>query len=67
MKIGIVGAGINGTYLAWKLSKDHDVILFEKKKKIVSGTKGKGDSQSNIHSQNMTCLLVPMLLSKHLC
>ena len=34
MKIGIVGAGINGTYLAWKLSKDHDVTLFEKKKKI---------------------------------
>ena len=34
MKIGIVGAGINGTYLAWKLSKEHDVTLFEKKKKI---------------------------------
>ena len=34
MKIGIVGAGINGTYLAWKLSKEHDVTLFEKKKTI---------------------------------
>jgi digeranylgeranylglycerophospholipid reductase len=34
MKIGIVGAGINGTYLAWRLSKNHDVTLFEKKKTI---------------------------------
>lgn len=34
MKIGIVGCGINGSYLAWKLSKEHDVTVFEKKKKI---------------------------------
>ncbi len=34
MKIGIVGGGINGTYLAWKLSKAYDVTLFEKKKTI---------------------------------
>ena len=34
MKIGIVGCGINGSYLAWKLSKEHDVMVFEKKKQI---------------------------------
>lgn len=34
MKIGIVGCGINGSYLAWKLSKEHDVTVFEKKKTI---------------------------------
>ncbi|MFH1473780.1 MAG: FAD-dependent monooxygenase [Candidatus Aenigmatarchaeota archaeon] len=34
MKIGIVGGGINGTFLAWKLSKEHEVTLFEKKKTI---------------------------------
>lgn len=34
MKIGIVGCGINGSYLAWKLSKEHDVTVFEKKKYI---------------------------------
>ncbi|MFH0928956.1 MAG: NAD(P)-binding protein [Candidatus Aenigmatarchaeota archaeon] len=34
MRIGIVGCGINGSYLAWKLSKEHDVTVFEKKKKI---------------------------------
>jgi len=31
MKIGIIGAGICGLYLAWKL-KDHEVIVFEKSK-----------------------------------
>lgn len=41
MKIGIVGGGINGSYLAWKLAKDHDVTVFEKKrspgKEVCSG------------------------------
>ena len=32
MKIGIVGGGINGSYLAWKLAKEHEVTVFEKKK-----------------------------------
>jgi len=30
MKIGIVGCGINGAYLAWKLSKENEVDVFEK-------------------------------------
>jgi flavin-dependent dehydrogenase len=30
MKIGIVGCGINGAYLAWKLSKGNEVDVFEK-------------------------------------
>ena len=35
MKIAIIGAGINGLYLAWKLSqKGHKVVVFEKKSKI---------------------------------
>jgi flavin-dependent dehydrogenase len=35
MKIAIIGAGINGLYLAWKLAeKGHQVTVFEKKEKI---------------------------------
>ncbi len=35
MKVAIVGAGINGLYLSWKLSQmGHDVTVFEKKNKI---------------------------------
>lgn len=35
MKVAIIGAGINGLYLAWKLSqKGHQVTVFEKKEKI---------------------------------
>ena len=35
MKIAIIGAGINGLYLAWKLAKrGEDVTIFEKKEKI---------------------------------
>ncbi|MDD2697016.1 MAG: FAD-dependent oxidoreductase [Candidatus Pacebacteria bacterium] len=35
MKIAIVGAGINGLYLAWQLSKaGHRVTVFEKKERI---------------------------------
>jgi len=35
MKIAIVGAGITGLYLAWKLSeKGHQVTVFEKREKI---------------------------------
>jgi flavin-dependent dehydrogenase len=30
MKIGIVGCGINGAYLAWKLSKGNEVEVFDK-------------------------------------
>ena len=40
MKIAIVGGGIIGTYLAWKLSKDNNVTVFErdtKGKHICSG------------------------------
>jgi len=35
MKVAIVGAGICGLYLAWKLSeKGYSVTVFEKKEKI---------------------------------
>lgn len=35
MKVAIVGAGINGLYLAWKLSeKNQEVTVFEKREKI---------------------------------
>ncbi len=35
MKIAVIGAGINGLYLAWKLSKKgYQVTVFEKKEKI---------------------------------
>ena len=34
MRIGIIGAGICGAYLSYKLSKKHDVIVFESKPKI---------------------------------
>ena len=34
MKIGIIGCSINGAYLAWKLSKENDVTVFEKNKTI---------------------------------
>jgi len=30
MKIGIVGCGVNGAYLAWKLSKENEVEVFER-------------------------------------
>lgn len=34
MKIGIVGAGITGSYLAYKLSKKYDVTVIEAKRKM---------------------------------
>ena len=34
MKIGIVGAGISGSYLAYRLSKKHDVTVIEAKKGV---------------------------------
>lgn len=35
MKTAIIGAGINGLYLAWKLAdKGNEVVVFEKKEKI---------------------------------
>jgi len=41
MKICIVGAGINGSYLAWKLANEHDVTIFEQRgfigKQVCSG------------------------------
>jgi flavin-dependent dehydrogenase len=33
-KVGIVGCSINGSYLAWKLSKENEVTVFEKNKVI---------------------------------
>ncbi len=33
-RVGIVGCSINGSYLAWKLSKENEVIVFEKNKFI---------------------------------
>ena len=34
MRVGIIGAGITGSYLAWKLAEaGHDVMVFEKKPK----------------------------------
>lgn len=34
MKIGIIGCGIVGAYLAWKLAKEHEVFVFEERKRI---------------------------------
>jgi digeranylgeranylglycerophospholipid reductase len=35
MRVGIIGAGISGLYLGWKLSeKGHEVTIFEKREKI---------------------------------
>jgi len=35
MKVAIIGAGINGLYLSWKLSEmGHQVTVFEKREKI---------------------------------
>ncbi len=35
MRVGIIGCGITGAYLGWKLSKaGHEVTIFEKKQKI---------------------------------
>ncbi|MFQ6020437.1 MAG: FAD-dependent monooxygenase [Candidatus Aenigmatarchaeota archaeon] len=34
MRIGIIGCGINGAYLGWKLSRKNDVTIFEQKRKI---------------------------------
>ena len=31
MKIAIIGSGLSGLYAAWKLSKQHQVTVFEKK------------------------------------
>jgi len=48
MKVAIIGAGINGLYLAWKLSdKGYQVTVFEKKEKI-----GK-EACSGLFSQNI--------------
>ncbi len=30
MKIAIIGSGISGLYAAWKLSKQHQVTIYEK-------------------------------------
>ena len=37
MRIAIIGAGFFGTTAALKLSKSHNVDLFEKKKDILNG------------------------------
>ncbi|MEM5804300.1 MAG: hypothetical protein QXU82_00390 [Candidatus Aenigmatarchaeota archaeon] len=36
MKVGIIGCGIVGAYLAWKLAESNEVYLFEEKAKIGS-------------------------------
>jgi flavin-dependent dehydrogenase len=36
LKVGIIGASIAGSYLAWKLSKDNDVTVFERNSEIGS-------------------------------
>lgn len=49
MRVGIVGAGINGLYLGWKLSeKGHQVTIFEKNKQI-----GKSVVCSGLFSQRI--------------
>ncbi len=41
MRVGIIGCGINGAYLGWKLARKHEVTIFEKKsyigKEVCSG------------------------------
>jgi predicted NAD/FAD-binding protein len=34
MKIAVIGTGIAGNYAAWKLSREHDVTVFEAKSRI---------------------------------
>ena len=34
MKVVIIGAGVTGLALAWKLSKDHEVVILEKRSQI---------------------------------
>ena len=34
MKVVIIGAGVTGLAVAWKLSKDHEVVLLEKRSQI---------------------------------
>ena len=35
MRVAIVGGGISGLYIAWKLSeKGHEVVVFERRKEI---------------------------------
>ncbi|OGI12539.1 hypothetical protein A3K64_01380 [Candidatus Micrarchaeota archaeon RBG_16_36_9] len=34
VRVGVIGCSINGSYLAWKLSKNYDVTIFEKNKII---------------------------------
>ena len=29
MRIAVVGAGVSGLHAAWRLSRDHDVTLYE--------------------------------------
>ena len=34
MKIAVIGAGISGNYAAYKLSKNHEVTVFEKRERL---------------------------------
>lgn len=45
MRVVIIGAGVTGLALAWKLSRDHDVVILEKSNRIggVATTFRRGD------------------------
>jgi len=54
MKVAIVGAGISGLYLAWKLSENgHSVTIFEKKEKIGQKEKIGKEACSGLFSERI--------------
>ena len=50
MKIAVIGSGISGMYAAWRLSKTHDVTVFEKNNYFGGHT---DTHQLNIDGQNI--------------